>query len=55
MTGATSADHDPSTVSTCAVSLRAITPDHLAICPVRHPDSGHLAPTSLHLHLKGSN
>lgn len=55
MTSATSTDREPSTVSTTAVNLRAITPDHLAICSARHTYSGHLAPKSLHLHLKGSN
>jgi hypothetical protein len=55
MTGVTGADRDPSTVSTTAVNLRAITPDPSAICSARHIYSGHPAPTSLHLHLKGSN
>lgn len=55
MTRATSTDREPSTVSTNAVNLRAITPEHHAICSARHMYSGHLAPTSLHLHLKGRN
>lgn len=55
MTRVTSADHDPSTVSTSAVNLRAITPDNHGIYAARHIYSGHLAPTSLHLHLKGRN
>ena len=55
MTATTSVDRDPSTVSTSAANLRAITPDHHATCSARHMYSGHLAPTSLHLHLKGRN
>ncbi len=55
MTRAIGADRDPSTVSTSAVNLRAITPDHHVISSARHVYSGHLAPTSLHLHLKGRN
>ena len=55
MTRATSTNRDPSTVSTTAVNLRAIEPDHHAIYSARHMYSGRLAPTSLHLHLKGRN
>ncbi len=55
MTATAGADREPSTVSTSAVNLRAITPDHHAIYSARHMYSGHLAPTSLHLHLKGRN
>ncbi|MDO2396050.1 hypothetical protein QRB38_19950 [Mycobacterium avium subsp. hominissuis] len=53
MNTATSGDRQRSTVSTSAVTVRAIVPG-FAVCSARQIHSG-AAPTSLHLHLKGSN